>query len=82
MEIRSPPSALKQTTDYWKAKKYNTETREDAATLRVPHCYDRTISRMKLGRGARNTYGGGHPLYSSSTSDPRPGRLNKDEDSL
>ena len=28
------------------------------------------------------TYGGGHPLYSSSTSDPRPGRLNKDEDSL
>ena len=29
---RSPPSALKQTTDYWKAKKYNTETREDAAT--------------------------------------------------
>ena len=27
-----PPSAFKQTTDYWQAKKYNTEAGEDAAT--------------------------------------------------
>ena len=27
-----PPSAFKQTTDYWQAKKYKTEAGEDAAT--------------------------------------------------
>ena len=85
METRSPPSAFKQIKQLTIGRLRSlTQKLERMQRLKEYHMVmtERLAERILEEVPETPTGGGGHPLYSLSTSDPRSGRIHKDEDSL